>query len=96
MHRPLQKTHYEGADLLKQAAALLYGLVKNHGFRDGNKRVAVTATGAFLYENGHGFSCPKGAIADFVEGCSTPEWTEEAVEEWVRSNVGAREASRKA
>ena len=35
-----------------QAAALFRGLVKNHGLRDGNKRLAVTTMSVFLLANG--------------------------------------------
>lgn len=35
-----------------KAAALLYGLAKNHGFSDGNKRVALHTMETFLYANG--------------------------------------------
>ena len=35
-----------------KAAALFRGLVKNHGLRDGNKRLAVTVMTAFLLANG--------------------------------------------
>ena len=46
-----------GEDLYKtifdKAAQLAYGLVKNHGFVDGNKRVAVHAMAVYLYINGY-------------------------------------------
>jgi prophage maintenance system killer protein len=35
-----------------KGAALFRGLVKNHGLRDGNKRLAVTVMSAFLLSNG--------------------------------------------
>jgi prophage maintenance system killer protein len=35
-----------------KAAALFRGLVKNHGLRDGNKRMAVTVMSVFLLANG--------------------------------------------
>lgn len=35
-----------------KAAALFRGLVKNHGLRDGNKRLAVTTMSVFLLANG--------------------------------------------
>jgi death-on-curing protein len=35
-----------------KAAALFRGLVKNHGLRDGNKRLAVTVLSTFLLANG--------------------------------------------
>ena len=39
-------------DLYAKAAALMVGLVNNHPFIDGNKRVGVTAAGLFLVRNG--------------------------------------------
>ena len=48
---------FSGEDLYKtifdKAAQLAYGLVKNHGFVDGNKRVAVHAMAVYLYINGY-------------------------------------------
>jgi len=40
-------------DLIQEAAALWESLSQNHAFVDGNKRVAVTATAAFLRVNGY-------------------------------------------
>ena len=40
-------------DLIQQAAALCESLSQNHPFVDGNKRVAVTVTAAFLRVNGY-------------------------------------------
>jgi death-on-curing protein len=39
-------------DLIEEAAALWESLSQNHPFIDGNKRVAVTVAGAFLWANG--------------------------------------------
>jgi death on curing protein len=41
------------ADLLQEAAAVWESLSQNHPFVDGNKRVAVTVTAAFLKVNGY-------------------------------------------
>jgi death-on-curing protein len=43
-------------DLASQAAAYMFHLCKNHGFIDGNKRVAVAAAEAFLFLNGHEYT----------------------------------------
>jgi len=51
--RPQNAAAYEGADLLAQAATLLWGLVRNHPFQDGNKRTALVSTVAFLDINGY-------------------------------------------
>ena len=40
-------------DLIQQAAALWESLSQNHAFVDGNKRVAMTLTAAFLRVNGY-------------------------------------------
>lgn len=40
-------------DLIQEAAALWESLSQNHPFVDGNKRVAVTVTAAFLRVNGY-------------------------------------------
>lgn len=37
----------------EKAAALLEGVVKNHGFADGNKRTALLITGIFIINSGH-------------------------------------------
>lgn len=37
--------------LEKKAAVLLYGLIKNHAFENGNKRIAVVCLITFLYLN---------------------------------------------
>lgn len=39
--------------LVEEAAALMESLAMNHPFVDGNKRVALAATEAFLRMNGH-------------------------------------------
>jgi death-on-curing protein len=43
--------YYE--DVIQEAAALWESLSQNHAFIDGNKRVAVTVTAAFLSVNGY-------------------------------------------
>ncbi len=43
--------HYK--DLIEQSAALLESLSGNHPFVDGNKRVAIAVTAAFLRVNGY-------------------------------------------
>jgi death on curing protein len=40
------------SSMFELAAALCYGVAKNHPFNDGNKRTALLSTRAFLYLNG--------------------------------------------
>jgi death on curing protein len=46
----LQIGHYNSIE--EEAAALMESLGNNHGFLDGNKRIAFTATDVFLRRNG--------------------------------------------
>jgi death-on-curing protein len=50
--RPRQAAVYEGADLIRQAATLCFGLIKNHPWIGGNKRTATAITDEFLFRNG--------------------------------------------
>ena len=51
-------------DIIQKAAALWESLSQNHPFVDGNKRVAVTVTAAFLRVNGYRLEF------DDIEACS--------------------------
>lgn len=51
-------------DVFSKAAVLLEGLIKNHGFIDGNKRTATIVTVAFLGRNGHRLN--KDRLKDLV------------------------------
>lgn len=85
--RPMNKTAYEGADLPTQAAALTFGLAKNHAFNDGNKRVALAATTMMLLANSFRFTCDNETAASFLEGCSEPGWTEERIVAFIKDNT---------
>jgi len=59
-------------------------LAKNHGFIDGNKRIAVAATNTFLLMNGHELTCDNETLVEFTMGCSGEDWTEDRVVAFVR------------
>jgi death on curing protein len=50
--RPRRAAVYESADIIRQAATLLYGLIKNHPWVGGNKRTATALVSIFLKRNG--------------------------------------------
>jgi death-on-curing protein len=50
--RPQNKWAYGEEDIVKLAAAYGYGLARNHGYVDGNKRIGFMAMFVFLYQNG--------------------------------------------
>ena len=50
--RPLNLAAYGNPDVADLAAAYAYGLARNHGFVDGNKRTAWVTARLFLADNG--------------------------------------------
>lgn len=49
--RPQQAAAYEDADIIRQAATLYFGLIKNHPWVGGNKRTASVLVDEFLFRN---------------------------------------------
>ena len=50
--RPKHAAVYERADIIRQAASLCFGLIKNHPWTGGNKRTATFLMEYFLIKNG--------------------------------------------
>lgn len=64
--RPINKANFEDASLNELAAAYLFGLIRNHAFIDGNKRIAITSAGVFLMMNGLQIATDNGTLYAFV------------------------------
>ena len=86
--RARQKWHYgEERDIAVLAAAYGFGLVRNHPYRDGNKRIGVLAVATFLGTNGYDLDATDGeVVATFVtlEG----SLSEAHLAEWIREHLG--------
>jgi death-on-curing protein len=87
--RPLQKWTYESdsADLAELAAAYAFGLAKNHGFIDGNKRVAFMAAYSFLGANGLLLVAPEPEAYAVMVDLASGELSEEDMARWLRASV---------
>lgn len=77
LKRTLHVIAYRGADIYLQAATLLWGIVKDHPFVQGNKRTA-TAIAFFYFERlGYRVEAPQQEVINIVyaidEGCSVDE-----------------------
>ncbi len=86
--RPRNAASHEGADLIRQAATLLYGLVKNHPFHDGNKRTAYILTKAFLAVNETRLPPSTDDAFNMLIGVATGSLGQSAIESWLRDHVG--------
>lgn len=73
----------EDASVAKPCATLGWGLLKNHAFIDGNKRVALGAMVAFLELNGHEFTCSEAEETNIVLRAAASELNEMQWNEWV-------------
>ncbi len=86
--RPQHKwTYKRRPDLAALAAAYLFGIVRNHPFRDGNKRVAFLVAEMFLGLNGSGIDANDADIVDLMLGAAAGELTEGAIAKWIRSHI---------
>lgn len=76
------------ADLIEEAAALWESLAMNHGFVDGNKRVAFASTVLFLEANG---ATPTGTedkwIGFIYEHLEAGTFRKPALEDWLNRHV---------
>ncbi len=69
------------------AAAYCYGLAKNHGFVDGNKRVAAVAGELFLNLNSHSLTAHDTEWVEIIVSVAGGSMTEEALARWIREHA---------
>jgi death on curing protein len=76
------------ADLIEQAAALWESLAMNHGFIDGNKRVAFACMDIFLGLNGARLDAEPDKVIDFIyHHLEAGTFRKPVLEEWLRRHV---------
>ena len=69
------------------AASLGWGLIKNHAFIDGNKRIGLVSMVVFLRLNGYAFSVPEQEQVMMVLRAAASEISEDEWTGWVEQNV---------
>ena len=84
--RPLQLHAYGDPlpDAFELAAAYAYGLVKNHGFADGNKRIAWIAARLFLLDNGIAIRVDPAEAIRHVLALASSQISETVFSDWLR------------
>jgi death on curing protein len=65
------------------AASCAYGLVRNHAFVDGNKRVAFLSIGVFLAINGYRLEADQLDAIKTIFAAAAGEIDEEALASWI-------------
>ena len=85
--RPRHAAVYENADLIRQAATLCYGLIKNHPWLGGNKRTATFLTRIFLKTNGYQIVYEIAEMIELVLAVEADAWQVSKIESWLRARV---------
>ena len=88
--RPRQKHAFGEPDLADLAAAYGCGRAKNHGFSDGNKRVALAALLVFLEINGQRVESTEEEATRVMLGVASGELDEAALAVWIRRSLRPR------
>lgn len=85
--RPQQAAAYENADLIRQAATLYFGLIKNHPWVGGNKRTATAVTDEFLFRNSYEVTATPAETVEMVFAIEGGHWGVDEVESWLRERA---------
>ena len=85
--RPANLARYGNADAADLAAAYAWGIAKNHGFLDGNKRTAWVTARLFLADNGRHLEFDPAAAIRTMEAVAAGRIGETELAGWFRSHT---------
>lgn len=85
--RPMQRAHYEGADLPRQAATLLWGIIHNHPFADGNKRAGLHIAFTFARVNGLAINATDDEVVELGYAIAEGRMSEDDTDAWIRAHA---------
>jgi death-on-curing protein len=81
---------HEKPSIFDLAAAIAFGIIKNHPFVDGNKRVGFTAAVVFLNLNGHELHATEVDATVRTLALAAGDMTETEYAGWLRKNMHTR------
>ena len=85
--RPQQILAYSDPDLATLAAAYAAGIIRNHPFLDGNKRVGFMTAYLFLVSSAVTITATEASAAQAVLDLASGAITEEQFGQWLRNNT---------
>lgn len=85
--RPINLASYAVPDAADLAAAYAFGIAKNHGFVDGNKRTGWVAARLFLADNGFGIEFEPGDAVRTMEAVAAGSMSEADLAGWFRTRL---------
>ena len=88
--RPENRLAYATPTVFDLAASYAFGLVKNHPFVDGNKRLSFSVAALFLELNGYRFAASEADVVIKTLGLAAGEVSESDYAEWLKLNSRKR------
>lgn len=85
--RPQNLAAYGAPDVADLAAAYAFGLARNHGFADGNKRTAWVVARLFIADNGHKLRFDPHDAIRTMEGLAAGAIDEAQLAQWFRDRL---------
>ncbi len=83
LHRPIQLFNYGTPTLFELAAAYTFGIVRNHPFIDGNKRVGFMTAYTFLGTNGYEVEASEEDVVIHTVALAAGDIDEAAYAKWL-------------
>jgi death-on-curing protein len=75
------------ASLFQLAAAYGFGFAKNHCFKDGNKRISLSAMDVFLQMNGYELTAQEAETVIVIQALAAGDMSEEDLAHWIEANA---------
>jgi death on curing protein len=85
--RPKHAAVYENADIIRQSATLVFGLIKNHPWTGGNKRTASFLMDEFLFRNSFALTATSKDLYEMSIAVESDEWKVDEIDNWLRNKV---------
>lgn len=85
--RARNRFEYTGTDLFECAACYVFGLAKNHGYQDANKRTAYMSGWTFLRINAVHVRAEPQDVIQLMLDVATDACDESAIAEWLRARA---------
>jgi death-on-curing protein len=87
LHRPQNIAAYGTPDIADFAAAYAYGISRNHGFFDGNKRTAFVVAYVFLLDQGYELMASDQEAVTTMLAVAAGEMSEVELAVWFRGYI---------
>lgn len=89
--RPRNAAAYSNPDIAELAALYALGVIKNHPFIDGNKRVGAVLLELFFDLNGYDLTASDEAMLPIMLGVAAGKIADEQLVDWIRKNSASRD-----